>query len=530
MADPRILRRLLALLLAPLVLAACQTPSGPGATYEVSDMETPRVVAEASGESFWRDRVVYPFPVDYATVTDDRGTEYEIAYMDEYRGENRDEAEVLVLVHGKGTSAGGFSLLMRDALEAGLRVIAFDLPHYGKSLPGNLDPDTYNRTLQDTREAGRELLVEHLGVDSATLLGHSMGGQWAIGYALAWPEDVDRLILEAPAGLEEYPRTLSLPGGELPWMDPSYKYDLDRWREVWAPLGRLERERAQTEQQIRDFYYFRERDPETGEARPADTGFFLEDTVDARFLTETRVGMIDGPDDAYQAWTLAFVRDIYTMGIEVNREDPDSLVKRLDALRMPVFIAFGEADPLIPTTAASGNEDLRWDVIRPAYERLAEAGAEPVVKLYDDAGHFVHVDAAEGFNQDVIRFTYGERIQGTDEPADYEEPAVDLPDDVEAFLESDRQAVLSGDMEAVMAHYHPDYLDQGRSRADQRDMLAQVVPMLSRYEVELTGFERDGDRAMVEGVVRTNFGSQALPEGAMMIREDGEWLWYGNQQ
>ncbi len=517
-------------LIAAVLLAACQTAPGPERTLEVTDMETPRVEPGEATESFWKERVVYPFPVDYATVADDRGMEYEFAYMDEYRGENPDEAPVLVLVHGKGASAGAFSLLMRDALEADMRVIAFDIPHYGKSIHGNLDPETYTRTLQDTREAGRELLTEHLGVDSAVFLGHSMGAQWAAGYALEWPEDVDRLILKAPAGLEEFPRNLALPDGEIPWMDPAFKRDFDEWKAVWEPLGRLEQERAQTEQQIRDFYYFQERDPDTGETRDAAVGFFLRDSDDARFLTETRVGMIDGPEDEYEAWVIAFIRDIYTMGIEVNREDDDSLVKRMDELEMPVFLALGEQDPLLPTTAASGNEDMRWDVVRPAYERLSERGADPVVKFYDDAAHFIHVDMPDAFSDDVIRFVYGNRIDGTENPADYREPAVQLPEDVEAFLESDREAVLSGDLDAVMEHYHPDYLDQGRDRSAQRRMLSQAVPVLSRYEVQLTGFERDGDKAVIEGAVRTNFGTQRLPEGAMIIYEDGEWLWYGNQR
>ncbi|WP_290635648.1 alpha/beta fold hydrolase [Aquisalimonas sp.] len=516
---------------AAALLGACQTSPVPSERFDVSDMETPRVEPGDPAESFWRDQVIYPFSVNYETVTDARGMAYEIAYMDEYRGDAaREDAPVLVLVHGKGADAGSFSLMMRDALERGLRVIAFDIPHYGKSIPGNLDADTYTRTLQDTREAIHELLADRLGIQGATFMGHSMGAQWALGYALDWPEQVDRLILAAPAGLEEYPRVLTLPGGELPWMDPEYKRDFEHWQAVWEPLGRLEQEWAKTEQDIRDFYSFRERDPDTGETREASVGFFLRDTQDSEFLTETRVGMIDGNQEEYEAWIIAFVRDIYTMGIESLSDDADSLVKRLDELTIPVFLALGERDPLLPTTAATGNEDMRWDVVRPAWEALSEQGAAPVVKFYDDAAHFIHVDEAEAFNADVVRFAYGATIDGTEDPGDYEQPAVELPDDVQAFVRSDEEAVLSGDMDAIMEHYHPDYRDEGRDRSDQRAMLSQVVPALSRYEIELTAFERDGDKAIVEGAIRTDFGSQSLPSGAMLIQDDGQWFWYGNQQ
>ncbi|MCC5858443.1 MAG: alpha/beta fold hydrolase [Ectothiorhodospiraceae bacterium] len=516
-------------LLAAATLAACQT--APTAHYQVTDMRTPAVKPGGSEESFWRERVVYPFDTQYATVRDDRGVAYEIAYMDEYRGDDPEDAPVLILVHGKGSNAGSFALLMRDALEAGLRVIAFDIPHYGKSIPGNLDRRTFDRTLQDTREAVQRLLVEELGVTRATHMGHSMGGQWSLGYALHWPDQVERLILVAPSGLEEYPRVLQLPTGEMPWMDPAYKRDLTTWEEVWAPLGRLEQERAMTEQAVRDFYYFRRTDPETGETRRADVGFFLNDSIDAQFLTETRVGMIDGHPEEYEAWIYAFIRDIYTMGIELNREDPDSLVKRLDELEMPVAILFGEEDPLIPTTVVTGNQDVRWDLVRPAWEKLSERGPRPTVKFYQGAAHFPHVDVPDAFNADIIRYTLTGRLHPpTENPARYQEPAPEIPDDLKAFLESDREAVLAGDIDAVMEHYHPDYLDDGRDFRAQREFLRQILPMLQDYRVEITGLEMDGNRAVIQGAVVTNFGAQRLPRGAMMIQEDGHWYWYGNQR
>ncbi len=516
-------------LLTAAVLAACQT--APVAQNPVTDMRTPMVQPGGSTESFWRERVVYPFDVQYATVEDDRGMAYEIAYMDEYRGDDPENARVLVLVHGKGSNAGSFSLLMRDALEAGLRVISFDIPHYGKSIPGNLDPATYDRTLQDTREAVQRLLVDELGVTSATHMGHSMGGQWSLGYALTWPEQVDKLILVAPSGLEEYPRALQLPGGELPWMDPAYKRDFDTWKQVWEPLGRLDQERAMTEQAVRDFYYFQQTDPETGEVSRADVGFFLNDSIDAQFLTETRVGMIDGHPEEYEAWVIAFVRDIYTMGIELNREDPDSLVKRLGELEMPVAILFGEEDPLIPTTAVTGNQDVRWDLVRPAWEKLSERGASPAVKFYDGAAHFPHVDVPDAFNADIIRFTESGRLnRPTEDPARYQEPAAELPESLQAFLESDQEAMMSRDIDAVMEHYHPDYRDDGRDFRAQREFLRQIIPMLQSYEVDITGLEMDGDKAIVEGAVITNFGTQRLPRGAMLIQKDGHWYWYGNQR
>ena len=128
--------------------------------------------------------------------------------MDEYAGTDKDP-KVLVIIHGKGAFAGHYGNIMQYALRSGLRVIAPDLPHYGMSGPGNLDKSPA-RTMQDMREVVYDLVVNQLGVKKAIYLGHSLGGQLVIGYALTWPEAVQSLVLEAPAGLEEYPREIAI--------------------------------------------------------------------------------------------------------------------------------------------------------------------------------------------------------------------------------------------------------------------------------------------------------------------------------
>src|SRR4051794_19170298 len=88
-------------------------------------------------------------------------------------------------------------------------VIVPDLPHYGMSGPGNLDKSPA-RTMQDMRDVVHELVVNQLGIKQAYYLGHSLGGQLVMGYALTWPEALQGLALEAPAGLEQYPREITV--------------------------------------------------------------------------------------------------------------------------------------------------------------------------------------------------------------------------------------------------------------------------------------------------------------------------------
>ena len=523
------LRLVAGMILLALALTGCQTRP----QLKVTDMQPATVEPGVPGKSFWKDSVTYPFPVKYAHATDSRGVSWEVAYMDEFAGDPRakSKAPTLVLVHGKGAASGYWSQLMKTALEAGVHVVAFDLPFYGKSIPGNLK-NSYARTFDDTRVALHKILVDQLGIAKATYLGHSMGGQWVLGFALMYPRNVEKIILESSAGLEEYPRSIKLPSGELPWMDPSYAHDFDRWKQVWEPtFHRLASEEAQTPEQIRNFYYFKKKDPKTGEIIPAKVGFFHKDGPDAKWLTDTRVGMITGPKKEYEAWIVAYTRDIYSMGIELNREDPNSLYKRLTQITVPVFIAFGKEEPFIPTTVATGNTSLKMDIIKPAFEKLSKTGPAPVVKLYDNAGHFIHTDRPKQFDEDVVDFVYTGDVSGpVEHPETYKAAARALPEDMQAFVKSDEEAFMSKDIEKVMALYHKDYLDDGRDKAKQREFLLKVMPVIKQYQVNITDYEMKGNKAVIQGTVKTEYGVQQLPAGAMIIKQDGKWYWYGNQK
>ena len=104
------------------------------------------------------------------------------------------DAPAVILLHGFGAS-----LHTWEPWAAGLapthRVIRFDLPGSGLSPP---DP---SGDYTDARS--RQLLIalmDRLGLARASLVGHSIGGRIAWGFAAEHPDRVDKLVLVAPDG------------------------------------------------------------------------------------------------------------------------------------------------------------------------------------------------------------------------------------------------------------------------------------------------------------------------------------------
>lgn len=116
-----------------------------------------------------------------------------------------EEGESVVLLHGGGTDSAWLSWQpVILALSPRFRVIAPDLPGYGKS-----DTPRISYTLEFYIDFVKRLL-DQLGVARATLAGVSMGGGIAIGFTLAYPQQVQRLVPVDTYGIQR-----RYPGGLL---------------------------------------------------------------------------------------------------------------------------------------------------------------------------------------------------------------------------------------------------------------------------------------------------------------------------
>ena len=111
----------------------------------------------------------------------------------------------VLILHGGGLDAAGLSFRKTiPVLAEHHRVFAPDWPGFGQS-----DPMPITWRVEECVDFVGELL-DALGLMRTSLVGVSMGGAFALGFALRAPERVERLVLVDSAGLGN-----EIPGGLL---------------------------------------------------------------------------------------------------------------------------------------------------------------------------------------------------------------------------------------------------------------------------------------------------------------------------
>ena len=242
----------------------------------------------------------------------------------------------MILIHGGGVWLYSIRHNIVPLSEISC-VYALDMPGYGftgivnHALPMGLDTMTL---------AVREFM-DGLHIDKATLVGHSWGGGWALAYALACPERVDRIVLIDSSGLD------------VP--------DVPEWELLKMPVigGILLR-------------------------------FLTADMVRKRL--ELSFAHKDIVDDA-------MAREVYLpMKIPANRKAQTLLArnlswslieKRLDKLDHRVLLIWGEQDRYLDVGLA---------------KRFKEKIRNIRVEIIRDCGHSAHEEAPDKVNRFIIEF------------------------------------------------------------------------------------------------------------------------------
>jgi pimeloyl-ACP methyl ester carboxylesterase len=230
--------------------------------------------------------------------------------------------EPLVFVHGyTGSSRNWEELYTR--IPDGYRAICIDLRGAGESdkPASGYGPAIYARDIDAATRA--------LGLDTFTLIGHSMGGVTAMQFAVSYRERLRKLVLVAPA-----------PSGGITFIDPSMREQSKAMRanrEARLKLAHAMEARPMTDEAILRRIEDDLKWPEAAydEAWQAMVDIRLSDEI-ARLDVPTL--MVAGDRDGLRAANLADAQRIpncalhvfYRVGHEVAADVPDEFMALLD--------------------------------------------------------------------------------------------------------------------------------------------------------------------------------------------------------
>lgn len=256
----------------------------------------------------------------------------------------------IVLLHGKNFCSPYFESLIPTLLEAGYRVIAPEQIGFCRSDM----PQRYQYSLHQLALNTRALLAA-LGIERSVVLGHSMGGMLAVRYALMFPGHVEKLLLVAPIGLEDW-KALGVPYQSI---DRAYAQELK------TDYARIKAYQQQS-------YY-------GGRWRPEYERW-------ARMLAD-----LYAEQRERVAWSQALTSDmIFTQPV----------IHELDRLRVPTALIVGERDATAigrdraPPEIAAGLGDYPA-LARRAVSRIPDAE----LVLLQDIGHLPHIEAPQRFSE-----------------------------------------------------------------------------------------------------------------------------------
>ena len=145
----------------------------------------------------------YPYPLKHFEFQS-QGKSLQMGYMD-VPANGKPNGRNVVLMHGKNFCGATWEGSIKALSDAGYRVIAPDQVGFCSSSK----PDHYQYSFQQLATNTHQLL-EKLGIQKATLLGHSTGGMLATRYALMYPDQTEQLAMVNPIGLEDW-KALGVP-------------------------------------------------------------------------------------------------------------------------------------------------------------------------------------------------------------------------------------------------------------------------------------------------------------------------------
>jgi pimeloyl-ACP methyl ester carboxylesterase len=210
-----------------LLAAIAASVSGPVSAQSAPPQSAP---AEWGPVSINLEEYDYPYPVEYMNFSV-YGKDVRIAYMD-VAPTGPANGRTVIFHHGGYYYSWYWENQIRALSEEGYRVIAKDRLGWGKSSKPEI-PYSINLWASNTAR-----LMDHLGIEQAALVGHSIGGQMVTRFAFLYPERITHLVTVNQVGLtdsrngrgfepltgdiESNPDMQEVYGGLLRWADRNY--------------------------------------------------------------------------------------------------------------------------------------------------------------------------------------------------------------------------------------------------------------------------------------------------------------------
>lgn len=294
----------------------------------------------------------YPHPVR-TFAFDSQRQRLEMAYLD-VAPTTAANGRTVVLLHGKNFCAATWESTIAALAGAGYRVVAPDQVGFCRSSK----PAHYQFSFAQLA-ANTHALLQSLGIERSTVVGHSMGGMLATRYALQHAEATEALLLVNPIGLEDW-KALG-----VPWRDA------DAWF-----AGERKTSAASIRKYQLDVYY-------DGKWKPGYDRW-----------VGMLAGMYAGPDGERVAWNQALASDMV-----FNQP----VVHEFGDLRVPTTLFIGQKD-----RTAIGKDRAPPELAKRLgdYPALGRAAAEAIpgarLVAFDDLGHSPQVEAPARFERALL--------------------------------------------------------------------------------------------------------------------------------
>src|SRR5471032_608970 len=192
----------------------------------------------------------YPYPLKHFSFNS-QGETLQMGYMD-VAPLGHKNGQTVVLMHGKNFCGATWDDTIKALAGKGYRVIAPDQIGFCSSTK----PGDYQYSFQQLATNTHELL-KSLNIKKAVIVGHSTGGMLATRYSLMFPNEVSKLVMVNPIGLEDwkakgvpyrtvdqwYDRELKLSADSIKQYElktyyvNKWKPEYDRWVDMLAGLN-----------------------------------------------------------------------------------------------------------------------------------------------------------------------------------------------------------------------------------------------------------------------------------------------------